>query len=150
MCIIIYMKKSLPNNHFLYWLLFIIFTALYFSSTVGVMNSTDGPQYALTQAMVEEHRLEIDNYSRFINPDYANFNGHKYSIRSPVESVIGIPFYVFAKIISSYAFPPYNWRHHGIDKESALEALTILNNSTFGALSVVLLYILSLMLSKKR
>lgn len=143
-------SKIISNHYFIPWCIFIFFTTIYFSSTVGIMNSVDAPQYALTKSIVDDHQFNIDKYSQYINPDFAYYNGHYYSLRSPTESLLAIPFYLFAKLVTPISSAPYLGNHLGINSESNMEAMTVLYNSSFGALSIVVLYLISLSLTKSK
>ena len=102
-----------------------LFTAIYFSSTVGISNSQDGPDYALTRAAVEHRTTRIDAYPQWISPDYARVNGHVFAKRSPGFSLLGVPFYVLALAFHGIATAPYHWQHQGINHDSPTEALTM-------------------------
>ncbi|MBI2611949.1 hypothetical protein HYW54_04380 [Candidatus Gottesmanbacteria bacterium] len=108
------------------------------------MNSLDAPQYALTQALVEKKTIKINNYTQWIYPDFAQYKNNIYSLRTPGESIVAIPFYLFAKTLQPVAnFPYKDPTYTGITKESNREALSILYNATFGAAAAVLLFFLS-------
>lgn len=126
----------------LVFFLLILFFLIYLSSGVGIMNSTDSPQFHLTKNIVEKHTFTI-NDSPYIAPDYAEVSGKHYSMRSPMESFLAVPFYVIARIVAPYANAPYDGKHVGIDGDSKIEALTLASSSIFGAFAVALLYIFS-------
>jgi len=54
--------------------------------------------FALTRAIVDEHRFEIDSFANQTS-DRAYFNGKYYSDKAPLTSIVGVPSYVFAKTI---------------------------------------------------
>src|SRR5437868_7133786 len=104
--------------------IFTMVGVLYFASTVGVMNSIDGPQYALTRAIVDRHTLRLEGYD-WVDPDHALVNGIKYTKRNPGVSFLAIPFYVYSKALASHLFPPYYGEQMpGVDADSPLEAMT--------------------------
>src|SRR5450756_2095910 len=119
------LRKIINQEHFIPWLLFIFITTCYFASTVGIMNSGDGPEYALTQAIVEEHTTEIDDFIRWSWPDYALVNGHMYTKRPPGLSFLAIPFYVIAKTLIPISNYPYTNQDIGLNEESQVETLTM-------------------------
>lgn len=130
------------------YLIFIFFTCLYFSSTVGVMNSSDAPQYALTQALVEEKSIYIEHFSKYVYPDYAFINNHMLSVRPIAESLFMIPFYLWGKRVEPLASFPYgDIKIKGNTSDSKLEALTVLGNATFASLMLIVLYLFVLELS---
>lgn len=145
------MKKLIHHAYFIPWLIFIFFTTIYFSSTVGIMNSGDGPQYALTQALVEEHTIAINHFSKWTYPDFSLYKGNMYSQRTIGESLSMVPFYIIAKSLLPFANFPYGTiEHRGIDSDSKLEALTSLGNSTFGAILMMLVYLLTLKITANK
>lgn len=144
------MIKKLENDLILSWILFIFFSLLYFSSTVGVMNSVDAPQYALTQALVEKHTTSIEAFSQYVWPDFASYNGHMYSDREPGFSIIAIPFYLIAKILLPLANYPYLGQHPALTPASRLEVLTYGFMSSLAALGPVLVFYISRKLNFSR
>lgn len=127
-----------------------LFTALYFTSGVGVMNSSDGPDYALTQALVDEHTSRIDNFGKWISPDYVVIDHHSYAKRSVGLSLLGIPAYGVAKVFGHWAAEPYDGHHVGIDSTSRVEALSLIFPALCGALTVVLVFLIGLHLTGDR
>lgn len=139
------MKKILAHPHFIPWFLFIFFTSLYFASTVGVMNSLDGSQYALTQALVEEKNIKIDSFMKWTYwTDYAVSGKHYYSDRDPGVSFLAVPFYIIAKQIHPISKVPYDGQNRNADKDSALQSLAYLTTCLFGGLTVTLVYLICL------
>lgn len=114
------------------------------------MNSMDGPDYALTQALVDEHTSRIDAYPRYITPDFANVNGHRYAKRSPGLSILGIPAYVVARGFSRLAVEPYAGNHPGVDSASAVECLSLIFPALCGAATVMLLFLIALRATRSR
>lgn len=144
-----FIKKLIHHPHFIAWILFIFFTTVYFSSTVGIMNSSDSPQYALTQSIIEEHSIKINNFNKWVWPDFAVYEENQYSVRTLGESLAMIPFYILGKILLPFAnFPYKNPLHQGIIEESKLESLTVLTDATFGALLLILIFLFCLKLTK--
>ena len=135
--------KALRHPHAVPWLLLVAFTAIYFSSTVGVSNSVDGPDYALTRAIVEHGSTRLDWYPEWISPDYAVVGGHIYAKRSPGVSLGGVPFYIVAQLFHGLATAPYHGQHAGINRDSPTEALTMLFPALCGALTVALIFLIS-------
>lgn len=131
-------------------LLFIFFVALYFSGAVGIMNSLNASQYALTQAIVEKQTIKINDYTKWVHLDYAEHDRDKYSYRAPGESITAIPFYLMAMYLEKIAVSPYNGNHPGIDNDSKREALTLMHNAFFGALTVVLIYLITILLTRSK
>ena len=144
-------KRNTTNHTKLIWFLFIFFTSVYFSGAVGILNSSDAAQYSLARALGEENTFKINNYLKWVNPDYAVKNGNYYSLRPVGESLFMIPFYLWGKTINSLANYPFNLRTYpGITIDSKLEALTTSGNAIFGALCVVAIYFLSFALTGNR
>lgn len=137
--------------------LFIFFTTLYFASTVGGMNSIDGSQYALTQAIAEEKTFRIDSFMQWTYyNDYAIYNNHYYSDREPGISFLTTPFYLIGKIVLDHANPIYgNYKNmvktaYRVDRNSTLQALTYLSSAWWGAIGVVTLYLLCIQLKTSK
>src|SRR3989304_3647752 len=121
--------------------LFILLTAIYFASTSGGVNSGDGSSYALTKSLGESLTVEIDRFKSFTyDVDFARVKGHYYLDREPGLSFLSLPFYVLAKILSPFAFPPYAGPNPVVDSESILQSLTYLTTAVFGSLAVVFLF----------
>ncbi len=129
-------------------LLLIIFFFIFLSSSVGLMNSVDSPQYRLTQSIVDYHSFNIDKNTKYIYPDYIFYNNHYYSSREPTESLMAIPFYMGAKLLSKFAYSPYDGNNPGIDKNSKVESLTISLNALCAALSVLIIFYFGLLTTK--
>lgn len=139
-----FIKKLIHHPHFIPWVLFTFFTTVYFASTVGIMNSSDSPQYALTKALVEDQNIRIEKYSQWVFPDYALYKNRMYSLRTFGESLFMTPFYLLGKVTLPFTNFPYNGHYRGIDMDSKLESLTVLSDAIFAALSLVILHYLIL------
>jgi len=123
--------------------LFILLTAIYFASTSGGVNSGDGSSYALTKSLGESLTVKIDRFKSFTyDVDFARVKGHYYLDREPGLSFLSLPFYVLAKILSPFAFPPYAGTNPVVDSESILQSLTYLTTAVFGSLAVVFLFLI--------
>jgi len=144
--------KKIQFSNFIPWFLFILSLTIYFLSTVGIMNSLDAPQFALTKQIVEGKTFKLNNskYIRWAYPDIVTFQNNTYSVRTIGESVMAIPFYIFAKSLLPFTNYPYEFGHPGITQDSKIEVVTILYNATFGAGVVVMTYFISLELSKSK
>lgn len=115
----------------------------YFASAVGVMNSMDGPQYALTRAIVERKTLSINGYD-WVHPDFALVNGRMYSKRSPGVSFLALPFYLYSRALQPLLFPPYAFTQvtAGVTADSPVEAMTYGLASLIAAADVALCYLI--------
>jgi hypothetical protein len=132
------------HPRFIPWCLLVVFTSLYFASGVGVMNSSDGPDYALTQALVEEHTSKLDHFSKWISPDYVTIGNHDYAKRSVGLSLLGVPAYMLARGFGRWAVEPYAGQHAGIDSSSRVEALSLIFPALCGGVTVLLVFLISL------
>jgi len=139
------MKNSLLLSIFL---TIIVSFFIYSSSSVGIMNSVDGPQYALTRAMVDDKSFRINNYLDYVHPDFIFHKENYYSSREPIESLIAIPFYKLAKITSKYLSPPYNNSHPGINFDSKIESATTTINSLSATFSVTVIFLFGYLFTK--
>src|SRR5919199_4051324 len=123
-------------------LLFALVAVPYFSTAVGVMNSMDGPQYALTRAIVEKHTFSLNGYD-WIYPDWALVDGKQYSQRSPGISLLAVPLYLYSHALTGHLSPPHLVQNtRGITAESPLEAMTYGLVSLLGAGAVALFYLI--------
>ncbi len=143
-------KTVIRDPKFIPWALLVVFSAVYFSSTVGISNSQDGPDYALTRAIVERRTTDIGAYPQWINPDYAQVDGRVYAMRSPGLSLLGAPFYILALGFHRLATAPYNWQHQGLTSDSPTEALSMFYPALCGALVIVLFYLICFTLTQSR
>lgn len=133
------------------WLLFIVSTILFFTTSVGIMNSGDGTQYALTKALVEKQTVQIDDFFYYTyNTDYAVFNDHYYSDREPGQSFMAVPFYAMGKLLNPITVLPYNGQHEGSTADAGVQVHTIMFVSLLAALAVVLVYKIAFHFTQKR
>ena len=129
------------NTQFISYAIFVFFTCLYFSSTVGGMNSGDSSQFALTKSIVDHQTFQIDkNINWTYWTDYVTINNHYYLDREPGLSILAIPFYLTSKITSAFAVPLYGGFNRNINSDSIIQAFTYLTTAVFGALGIVILY----------
>lgn len=134
---------SFPKDHLIALLLLFLFTAIYFCSTVGRINSGDGSQYALTKSIVEEKKFAIDSNMQYTsNIDYAKLYGHYYLDREPGLPLLAVPFYLYGKFTSRYGELPYNGLNPAINNESILQAFTYTTSALFGALGISFIYLI--------
>jgi len=132
------------------WIIFIVFSCIYFSSMVGIMNSGDGTQYALTKTLVEDKTVMIDNnVSWTYFTDFAYRDGHYYSSREPGQSILAVPFYFLGKFLTSYLNLPYNGQAPGLNSDTKIQLLTIISQALLGSGAVVVLYKLCLLIYPK-
>jgi hypothetical protein len=73
------------------WIIYIFYLQVYGSSTMA------NTQSALTAAIVNEGRFEIDTYYRTGGQGNAFYNGHYYSGQAPGISFISVPLYALSK-----------------------------------------------------
>lgn len=90
------------------WLIYIFYLQMFGSS--GMANS----QSALTAAIVNEGRFEIDAYYRVGGGGIAFYNGHYYSGQAPGISFISVPLYLIAKPI--FYILPQSWADYLIGR----------------------------------
>lgn len=119
--------------------------------------------FDLTRAIVDEHRFEIDTYYNDTS-DRAFYNGHYYSAKAPGMSFLATPTYAFFKL-AYYKLMPDDFigRHKGTDESwvrlighesvpiqirpkpglfilTSMFLVTIMTSVLFSALTVVLIY----------
>lgn len=71
---------------------------IYFLSSVGLMNSADAPQFAQIEAIVEKRTFKLNDYSKYLWPDYIEHKGNIYTKRDPGFAYFNIPFYFISKV----------------------------------------------------
>jgi hypothetical protein len=120
-----------------------IFTLIFSSGSVGGMNSGDGSQYALTQAISDDYSVSIDKHMQWTYwIDYAKKNNHYYLDREPGISILAVPFYVLAKRVASYALYPYNGYHSSVTDESKIQAFTYFSTAFLSAIGISCAFLL--------
>jgi len=119
--------------------------------------------FSLTRAIVDERRFEIDSFANQTS-DRAYFNGHYYSDKAPLTSIVGIPSYVFSKsilgseinkdvikIFDNNKTALYAYKNPGTPFFTTMIVYTICTSVIFSALSVVVFYkILSYFFDKEK
>jgi hypothetical protein len=145
--------RRMPTNDISKWLpnlvidqprfLVYLTTFLLIGSTlVGVMNSGDGTQFALTKSLAEDQTIFIDKYRRYtFNTDFAiGRNGHIVSDREPGQSVVAVPFYYLGRALSPLLTRPYDTTRPDVPDSSKLEAFTYLAVTVIVALGLARAY----------
>ncbi|PIY69301.1 hypothetical protein COY90_01425 [Candidatus Roizmanbacteria bacterium CG_4_10_14_0_8_um_filter_39_9] len=101
------MKKILAETYKKTIVPFLLFTFIftaYFSSSVGLINSGDTPQYFTTEALINNHNLDLRPFESdphfFVWPDYFMINDQKLSFRGYMLSILMIPIHLLARYIS--------------------------------------------------
>jgi hypothetical protein len=113
----------------------------------------ENSRLALTRAIVDEGKLEIDSYAN-LTADRAFYNGHYYSDKIPGTSILAIPPYSISKfLVSSKSFEDnFYIKYVGKNRIPILEPIglgdmrylmiiiTIFTSSFFGALFSLIFY----------
>jgi len=127
-------------------------------------------RFALTRAIAEEHRFEIDSFANQTS-DRAYFNGHYYSDKEPGLSFIAIPIYATWKFLYYNFFPTsfiqnnladsihftnkinnvllFDYLNPGFFILLSMILVTVLISPLFTALTVVLIYKISKYFTQK-
>jgi len=88
-----FLKSKEFKLFFTIWIVYIFYMQMFGASTIA--NS----QSALTAAIVNEGRFEIDTYHRVAGDGKAFYDGHYYSGQAPGISFISVPLYILSKPI---------------------------------------------------
>ena len=133
------------HPHFLPFILFTFIFTVYFSSSVGLINSGDTPQFFTTEALIKYQDIELehfqDNPHYFVHPDVYTRNGKLFALRGVVFSYLMIPLHTFASYISGF-FTTNNFPQNVISPNFKYElAIT----SLFTSFSVFGLYLIFLL-----
>lgn len=108
--------------------------------------------FSLTEAIVDQHRFAIDSFANQTS-DRAYFDGHYYSDKAPLTSVIGIPSYIFSKLVLKQQINTttikvfdngktvlYAYKNPGIFLFTAMTIYTLGTSVLFSALSIIIFY----------
>ena len=117
-----------------FYLLFVCFTEI--SPRIG----NENVQYALTQAIVDDHSLIIDRFVTPLMEDKAFNDSHYYSDKPPGSSLLMVPqYFFFRNVFGVYEEPLTQW------------LVIVTSMCLYSAISVVIFYhLLSLFVLEKR
>lgn len=123
--------------------IFLIFWVI-FSIFITSDSWVDNSSLALTRAIVDEHRLEIDSYVNNTG-DRVYYNGHYYSDRVPGAALLAVPVYTAYKFFfgeipnanSIYEINP-SWKYYLF-----LFLVNSLISAVFATLTIILVYRIS-------
>ena len=94
--------KKILQTH-LGFFLFLFLFALFFSSSVGLMNSIDTPQFFTTESMLRYHSFDMGFFKKdphyFISPDFAKINGKILNLHGFMLSLVALPLHVISQTI---------------------------------------------------
>lgn len=97
------------------FLLFLFLFTLFFSSSVGIINSGDTPQFFTTESILHHHTLDMSMYADdphyFVWPDYIHMADSDVNMRGFMTSIISIPVHLIAKVILPFI------KTHNFDSE---------------------------------
>jgi hypothetical protein len=99
-------KKIVNHDHFLPFILFTFIFTVYFSSSVGLMNSVDTPQFFTAEAILRNKNLDLSYFNNnpyyFVYPDVYYKDNQTLSFRGYLTSVLMIPFHLLANLIKNF------------------------------------------------
>lgn len=77
-------------------------TVVYFASAVGLINSSDTPQYFTAEAFIHNGNLDMSVYKHephfFVYPDYFTHNSQMLNVRGYLSSLLFIPFHAISSV----------------------------------------------------
>jgi hypothetical protein len=79
----------------------VLLWAVLVGPVVADLSAQGAPRFAMTGAIVDDGRLEIDDY--LIGVDYAERDGHTYSDKAPGQEILAIPVYVASQLVGADA-----------------------------------------------
>jgi len=92
-------------------ILFALIFILYFSSSVGLINSGDTPQYFTTEGLMRYASPDLTPFTKdphfFIWPDSFDYKGNILSFRGYALSLLAMPFHIIAR----YIYPLFTWNN---------------------------------------
>jgi len=120
-----YARQIIKPRLILYLALFMVIG----SSLVGIMNSGDGTQYALTRSLADGRTIYIDEYRVYaMGTDFAiGRDKHILSDREPGPSILAVPFYYLGKALDPIMRLPYNGHNDKVIAESKIQVVTYLS-----------------------
>ena len=120
-----YARQIIKPRLILYLALFMVIG----SSLVGIMNSGDGTQYALTKSLADGHTIYIDKYQSYtFSTDFAiGRDKHTLSDREPGPSFLAVPFYYMGKALDPIMRLPYDGHNDKVIAESKIQVVTYLS-----------------------
>ncbi|KKP60339.1 MAG: hypothetical protein UR54_C0014G0007 [Candidatus Roizmanbacteria bacterium GW2011_GWA2_34_18] len=99
------LSQIIKSKTFLPFIFFTFIFTVYFSSSVGLINSGDTPQYFTTEALITKKNIDIKSFNNdphfFVYPDVYEDNGRLLSLRGIVFSFIMIPLHLFSNFIKN-------------------------------------------------
>lgn len=88
------------------FLLFSIIFCVYFSSSVGLMNSGDSPQYFTTEAILKNRDINMASFWKdphfFIWPDFFIYNNQILNMRGYMVSLFALPLHGVAYLVKDF------------------------------------------------
>ena len=108
-------------------LLFLLTLVVYSYFLTGLHSANEGSALALTEAIVNYHKLSIDEYKDLASVDISQYNDHYYSDKDIGRALFAIPIYVADKALGFTS---------DIQVDISIELMTAM----ISAASVVLLY----------
>jgi len=94
------LSSIINHRHLLPFVLFTFIFTVYFSSSVGLMNSMDTPQFFTTEALIQNHNIDISVFRYdphyFVWPDVYNYKNQTLGLRGYLTSVLYLPLHIIS------------------------------------------------------
>jgi hypothetical protein len=147
-------RKILKEPHLLPFLLFGFITVIFFSSSVGLMNTMDAPQYFTSEALLRNGNLNMAPFSSdphyFVDPDIYYFKNQTLGVRGYLLNIFCIPIHLVSKYIFHYFqignFPTNVSRVPNFRYELAITSLFTI----FSSVGLMIFWRLQLEMTKKK
>lgn len=126
------------------YILFTIIFVVYFSSSVGLMNSMDTPQFFTTEALLKNKNIDMRAFENdphfFIWPDYFIKSAEMLNQRGYLLSIIGMPIHIISGPFSKYV----NISNFSIDNSTNLKYELLISSlfTIFSVLGLIFTYFL--------
>lgn len=108
---------------------FKIFTFVYIIYQLGigwgVHQMDDWAHYIMIVALVEDNTFIVNKYVSFIYYTVAYYNGNYYVAKAPGLSFLGVPIYLFLKLLNGYLSFPNHYQYILISFVAVISALTV-------------------------
>lgn len=121
---------------------------LYFSNSIGLINSADTPQFFTTESIINYHTIDLTNFKNhphfFVYPDVYKETDKIFSIRGFLFSILTLPIHVLARpasLLISYKFLPSEIIYPNFALELSITMLfSLVSLSCLAVLSICLYF----------
>jgi len=148
------LSSIINHRHLLPFVLFTFIFTVYFSSSVGLMNSMDTPQFFTTEALIQNHNIDISVFRYdphyFVWPDVYNYKNQTLGLRGYLTSILYLPLHIISNKIQ-FLFSDGNFPINVTNSPNFLYELSITSLSTiFSVIGLIFIFFTGLRLTNNR